>query len=337
MSEESRTGLTICICGPKEDRWVRCIVHRASGTIYPPNPYRRVCTRQQRRESYSRETPSAHHEYFYLALLNVARCDVDVEASQDSDIAAFTTETDESQLVDVAFSILPPKIQIKILTEVKLTWKSHCPTLVAALNSPSHRLINIFQTRMNASEIRRERIFARVDRVNLLKAYSAQSSDKHNTRFLRSTAAFTLINYEHSNLRFEKEFFWMPSVRKLKMLALQGECDFSDNDLSAMYFRILFLHRCHISECALRKFIEVMFTPVVLVYAKNRSSLATRSILQREDVAVHWQDDVLYVNVCKYITPSEVYLDGGVDGNSYTSNPARFDNQSYFLLSSTRD
>uniref|UniRef100_A0A1I7WR23 DUF295 domain-containing protein n=1 Tax=Heterorhabditis bacteriophora TaxID=37862 RepID=A0A1I7WR23_HETBA len=232
----------------------------------------------------------------------------------------------------------------------------------------------------------------------------------------------------YSILRFEKEFFRLPSVRKLKVLGLHGECDFSDDDLSAMDFRLLFLHRCHISECALRIFIEVMFTPVgtscvslaiflkrnkeendlgcvgvdlpniervkegrwnlrnlrgrimklmirnyhflfnyrmfdlivcgmkaresrkcsttsisspviqriILVYAKNRSSLVTRSILQREDVAVHWQDDVLYVNVCKPITPSEVYLDGGVDGKCYTSNPARFDNQSYFLVSATR-
>uniref|UniRef100_A0A1I7WV33 F-box domain-containing protein n=1 Tax=Heterorhabditis bacteriophora TaxID=37862 RepID=A0A1I7WV33_HETBA len=162
------------------------------------------------------------YEYFYLALLNVARCDVDVEASQDSDIAAFTTETDESQLVDVAFSILPPKIQIKILTEVKLTWKSHCPTLVAALNSPSHRLINIFQTRMNASEIRHARHLTKQTMFHITfteaapGAYSVERRSEHNVKVISIEDFPRICAHCHfqSIEMGEKEFFWMPSVRK---------------------------------------------------------------------------------------------------------------------------
>uniref|UniRef100_A0A1I7XD07 F-box domain-containing protein n=1 Tax=Heterorhabditis bacteriophora TaxID=37862 RepID=A0A1I7XD07_HETBA len=100
-----------------------------------------------------------------MALVNVVQCDVDVEVSQESDIAAvvpsmiFHLNFNATSLESIFY--LPPKIQIKILTEVKLTWKSHCSTLVAALNSPSHRLINIFQTQMTSLEIRRLKLVSK--------------------------------------------------------------------------------------------------------------------------------------------------------------------------------
>uniref|UniRef100_A0A1I7XQ84 Zinc transporter n=1 Tax=Heterorhabditis bacteriophora TaxID=37862 RepID=A0A1I7XQ84_HETBA len=57
--------------------------------------------------------------YFYMALVNVVQCDVDVEVSQESDIAALTAESDESQLVDGgSFHDLPPELQCHILREV---------------------------------------------------------------------------------------------------------------------------------------------------------------------------------------------------------------------------
>uniref|UniRef100_A0A1I7WH89 CDT1 domain-containing protein n=2 Tax=Heterorhabditis bacteriophora TaxID=37862 RepID=A0A1I7WH89_HETBA len=163
-----------------------------------------------------------------MAVVNVAQCYVDVEASKKPDITVLSQERDESQLVDVgfvlfarffpcfskkglyscnllrnyrsikeypeiislqtsyadirevktvskqlkhliernwrrAFFVLPPKIQIKILSEVKFFWKSPYPTLAATIENLSLTLIITFKTHMNAADMRRGRHLTQQD------------------------------------------------------------------------------------------------------------------------------------------------------------------------------
>uniref|UniRef100_A0A1I7WP10 F-box domain-containing protein n=1 Tax=Heterorhabditis bacteriophora TaxID=37862 RepID=A0A1I7WP10_HETBA len=257
-----------------------------------------------------------------MALVNVAQCDDDVEASQESDIAAFTGcsfhdlppqlqchilrelhADDIRKLKRIskqlkclierhwsrAFSILPPKIQIKILTETapgaySVERRSEHNVKVISFEDFSRICAHCYFHSIEMREINITLDFCdqlqRLFRENRITCELVSFAPSNYTdvkkltivdRLLGATEAtsFTLVNYEHRNLRFEKEFFRMPSVRKLKVLGLHGECAFSDDNLSAMDFRILFLHRCHISECTLRIFIEVMFTPDVLEFRRD--------------------------------------------------------------------
>uniref|UniRef100_A0A1I7WG37 Recep_L_domain domain-containing protein n=1 Tax=Heterorhabditis bacteriophora TaxID=37862 RepID=A0A1I7WG37_HETBA len=67
--------------------------------------------------------------------------------------------------------------------------------------------------------------------------------------------------------QFDKEFFWMPSVREvcyclnlnisLKGLSLYGDCNFSDDDLSAADYRILNLGRCRLSKYGFKRILTL--------------------------------------------------------------------------------
>uniref|UniRef100_A0A1I7WWZ0 FBD domain-containing protein n=1 Tax=Heterorhabditis bacteriophora TaxID=37862 RepID=A0A1I7WWZ0_HETBA len=82
-------------------------------------------------------------------------------------------------------------------------------------------------------------------------------------RLLSSTKVSYLCIMTHNTEEccFEK-FFRSPSVRKvrlcliLKHLILEGFCDFSDDDLSAIHYRLLYLEQCCLSEDALRRLLE---------------------------------------------------------------------------------
>uniref|UniRef100_A0A1I7WM92 NR LBD domain-containing protein n=1 Tax=Heterorhabditis bacteriophora TaxID=37862 RepID=A0A1I7WM92_HETBA len=106
-----------------------------------------------------------------------------------------------------AFFVLPPKIQIKILSEVKFFWKSPYPTLAATLENLSLTLIITFKTHMNAADIRGrhltqqdmwscmiEEVSRSICTSNIeptFKMYSAETSGKFNIAFVRSSAPFS--------------------------------------------------------------------------------------------------------------------------------------------------
>uniref|UniRef100_A0A1I7XKV6 FTH domain-containing protein n=1 Tax=Heterorhabditis bacteriophora TaxID=37862 RepID=A0A1I7XKV6_HETBA len=209
-----------------------------------------------------------------MVFVNVTHCNVDIEASQNSDITVLTRERDESQLVDSffprsstrtsfnsgdirelklvskqlkrlierhwrpAFFILPLKIQLKILIEINITLDFYDRLRDLLLENR----ITCNMLSFSSCDFNDEEIMTIVDRL------------------LGATEANQLMISEHRNIniRFEKEFFWMPSIRKLKELGLRIECDFSDDDLSATDYRVLYLRRCRISEYALRRFLEQM-------------------------------------------------------------------------------
>uniref|UniRef100_A0A1I7WGG5 F-box domain-containing protein n=1 Tax=Heterorhabditis bacteriophora TaxID=37862 RepID=A0A1I7WGG5_HETBA len=65
-----------------------------------------------------------------------------------------------------------------------------------------------------------------------------------------------IVGYTNQTNSFNEEFFWMPSVRKLRELCIHGLCHFSDDDLSAGNYRWQRLINCCLSEHALRRIIE---------------------------------------------------------------------------------
>uniref|UniRef100_A0A1I7WU39 Uncharacterized protein n=1 Tax=Heterorhabditis bacteriophora TaxID=37862 RepID=A0A1I7WU39_HETBA len=77
-------------------------------------------------------------------------------------------------------------------------------------------------------------------------------------RLLGSTQAssFFMRRDRNDEYRFKKKLFLLPSVTKLKHLILKGFFDFSDDDLSAIHYRLLYLERCCLSEDALRRLLE---------------------------------------------------------------------------------
>uniref|UniRef100_A0A1I7X5U6 F-box domain-containing protein n=1 Tax=Heterorhabditis bacteriophora TaxID=37862 RepID=A0A1I7X5U6_HETBA len=93
---------------------------------------------------------------------------------------------------------------------------------------------------------------------------------------------FNILESRNRNFRFKKEFFWMPSVRKLAELGLAGECDFSDDDLLSTDYRILYLERCRISEYALRQFLEELLDSkrnIVIVKFKVQNAIDVDRLL----------------------------------------------------------
>uniref|UniRef100_A0A1I7WI94 Glycosyltransferase family 92 protein n=1 Tax=Heterorhabditis bacteriophora TaxID=37862 RepID=A0A1I7WI94_HETBA len=76
-----------------------------------------------------------------------------------------------------AFYILPPKVQIKILTEVKLSWKSHYFYFADTddlVRNPSHEadmkyLIERGGQHLTKQNVSSEQSFARVNRANVLR------------------------------------------------------------------------------------------------------------------------------------------------------------------------
>uniref|UniRef100_A0A1I7WAN2 Glycosyl transferase n=1 Tax=Heterorhabditis bacteriophora TaxID=37862 RepID=A0A1I7WAN2_HETBA len=89
-------------------------------------------------------------------------------------------------------------------------------------------------------------------------------------RLLSATEArhLDIIERRISEHRFDKDFFWMPSVRKvcyclnLNFFSLEGRnldgyCDFSDDDLSAVNYSLLYLGRCRPSKYGLKRILQV--------------------------------------------------------------------------------
>uniref|UniRef100_A0A1I7W6E5 Uncharacterized protein n=1 Tax=Heterorhabditis bacteriophora TaxID=37862 RepID=A0A1I7W6E5_HETBA len=70
---------------------------------------------------------------------------------------------------------------------------------------------------------------------------------------------FWMFGHRSRNFHFKKEFVQSASEKKLKGLGFPGKCDFFDDDLSATEYVFVPLERCHISECALRRFLEDLF------------------------------------------------------------------------------
>uniref|UniRef100_A0A1I7WGC6 Uncharacterized protein n=1 Tax=Heterorhabditis bacteriophora TaxID=37862 RepID=A0A1I7WGC6_HETBA len=82
-----------------------------------------------------------------MVLVNITQCNKsEVPTSTFMLLLAQNLQRNAAEIRELKhFYILPPKVQIKILTEVKLSWKFHYLVLVATLNSPSHTSMNIFQ------------------------------------------------------------------------------------------------------------------------------------------------------------------------------------------------
>uniref|UniRef100_A0A1I7X3D0 F-box domain-containing protein n=1 Tax=Heterorhabditis bacteriophora TaxID=37862 RepID=A0A1I7X3D0_HETBA len=104
-----------------------------------------------------------------MALVNIAHCDVDIEAKQKSDITVFTNERDDSQLVNsCSFHDLPPELQCHLLRELntgeirelkavskqlkRLIERQWRPSFF--ILPPKIQLKILTETHMNSSEIR---------------------------------------------------------------------------------------------------------------------------------------------------------------------------------------